>query len=437
MRLSYHSGQLKIFRQAKQDRARFFSVQAGRRFGKSRGGRTKAIEKLLRDWRGIYDPESRPCLIIIMPEQKRAKALHWKSLVNMFENWPGTARIDKTDLRIEFRKIQYPDGVVRQPPDIILAGAQDGGEKVRGNRLWGALLDEYQDFPPTMWREVVRPALADTPGSWAILIGTPKGKASPLAKLRRDYADVEGWGHYHGMTVDNPFVPRLEIETARRELPPRDFRQEFEASEEDFPGRIYDAFDPDKHLVDSAPSDCSHAFLGFDAGDVNPAVVVHVAKRFDAKWRFWCVAADHMGDGENAVPDAAQDERVAELCDRHNVLRVFAPPERAGRILQFRSYGREHNIQGMQKCIKADNSVSDGNGYINSLFYQDRLFLTADCSRQSHDLTFPDELSSYHRKQDKKTELFLDKPEDGQIDHRCDAQRYNLFTLKMREMVLG
>ena len=35
-------------------------------------------------------------------------------------------------------------------------------------------MDEYAQCSPTIWGEVVRPALADRKG-WAIFIGTPKG----------------------------------------------------------------------------------------------------------------------------------------------------------------------------------------------------------------------------------------------------------------------
>ncbi len=434
--ISYHRGQRRIFGNARKRGARFITIQAGRRFGKSRGGRTNAIEKTFRDWRGYYDPDSPPCTMIVMPEQKRAKQLHWPSLLAMFERSPLVAGINKTDLRIVFNQIEYPDGVVRQPPDILLAGAQDGGEKVRGNRLWGILVDEYQDFPPAMWRQIIRPALSDTPNSWAILIGTPKGKATPLAKIRRDYAAHEGWQHYHALTKHNPFIPRAEIRAAKAELPPRDFRQEYEASEEDFPGRIYSEFDPTKHIVDSAPDDCQLAFLGFDAGDVNPAVVVHKAKQIGGKWCFWAVAAEQMGNGSDAVSDAAQDARIAELCKKFDVDRVFSPPERGTRILAFREHGKAVGIKGMQRTIAAKNSVSPGNSFINSLYYQNRLFVVRGCWVQPHDISFPDEINSYHRQQDPKTEMFIDEPAKNQVDHRLDAQRYDLFTLHTRSLAL-
>ena len=39
----------------------------------------------------------------------------------------------------------------------------------------GIYMDEFGDFKPSVWGNVIRPALSDRQG-WAVFIGTPKGR---------------------------------------------------------------------------------------------------------------------------------------------------------------------------------------------------------------------------------------------------------------------
>ncbi len=371
-----------------------------------------------------------------MPEQKRAKALHWKPLLNSLEDSPIVKVIDKTELRIVFRSFRYADGIVRQPPDIVLAGADRDADKVRGFRLWGCLLDEYQDFPATAWRLSIRPALADTPGSWAYFIFTPKGKASVAAKLKRQMRGKPGWCICHAKTADNPFIDPKEIEKAKAELPPRDFRQEWEASEEDFPGKIYSSFERDRHLVDSYPEDYTDCWMGLDCGDVNPAVVVDVRKRLGNKDYWWRVHAEQMGNGKDAIADSEQDKKILAIARQWPRLQgILMSPERTARAQDIKIVGEENNFPPLMNVIGANNSIYEGNSHVNALYHQNRLFILRDCSKQPNDVDMADEAGSYHRATD-RSGTFLDKPADGQQDHRCEAGRYLHFTLKMRPHLL-
>jgi hypothetical protein len=56
------------------------------------------------------------------------------------------------------------------------------------------------------------------------------------------------WRSWQFPTIVSPFVPKREIEQARRDMDPRTFRQEFEASFESMSGRVYYPFDRRKHV---------------------------------------------------------------------------------------------------------------------------------------------------------------------------------------------
>jgi hypothetical protein len=58
--------------------------------------------------------------------------------------------------------------------EVRLFGA-DNADALRGLGFNGIFMDEYGDFKPSVWGNVIRPALADKQG-WAVFAGTPKGK---------------------------------------------------------------------------------------------------------------------------------------------------------------------------------------------------------------------------------------------------------------------
>ena len=75
---------------------------------------------------------------------------------------------------------------------ISLYGA-DNLTSIRGIYLDGVVIDEIGDVHPSLFTEVIRPALSDRLG-WALFIGTPKG-ANHFKELR-DFADDDsndGW----------------------------------------------------------------------------------------------------------------------------------------------------------------------------------------------------------------------------------------------------
>ena len=57
---------------------------------------------------------------------------------------------------------------------ITILGAEND-QAIRGISLDGCVFDETQSIKPTIFPEVIRPALADRKG-WCIFIGTPKGR---------------------------------------------------------------------------------------------------------------------------------------------------------------------------------------------------------------------------------------------------------------------
>jgi hypothetical protein len=123
----------------------------------------------------------------------------------------------------------------------------DKPERIEGSPWRSGLLDEFADTKQEAWHENVRPALS-TPGlnTIADIIGVPDGlnhfyDVSEYAKSGQD-AD---WG-YHSWP-SSIVLSAKELEAVRRELDPRTFRQEYEASFETASGRVYDDYGNANH----------------------------------------------------------------------------------------------------------------------------------------------------------------------------------------------
>lgn len=403
--LGLHPKQLEVNR---CDR-RFRVLCCGRRFGKSRLGLTEVVKRGL-TYSGEYDLASPPVILVGMPNLPMAKRVFFRPLVNLLENHPLVAGINRSECIIHLKGNR---------PDILCLGLNAGyGDRVRGLRIWGFVGDEIQAVSRGILDEVVFPAMSDTPGSWGLLTGTPKGKLNHLYDLTRRSHTLPDWAYFHFYTSDNPFVARSEIDRARATLDPRTYRQEYEASFEDFAGKVFSELG-DRHIVDVIPDSFDRVYLGVDWGDVNPALVV-IGLKGD---RYFVV--DEWGNttGQPVTQDVI-DREALRLCEKWGIHRGYADPSRPSSILHMRRLAHD----GLKRMIKGFNRIDEGLSALNSLFFQDRLFIW---SKLSH---FRQCAESYHRATDEDGTV-LNNIEDGQDDHVIDAFRYVLATIEVNKIL--
>jgi predicted phage terminase large subunit-like protein len=109
---------------------------------------------------------------------------------------------------------------------ISLKGS-DRPDTMRGVSLKFVVLDEYAGMKPSVWEEVLRPALADQKGG-AVFIGTPTGRNHFWELMQ--YAELSNdpdWKAWHLTSFDNPLLDPKEIEAAKKSMSSFAFRQEF------------------------------------------------------------------------------------------------------------------------------------------------------------------------------------------------------------------
>lgn len=191
-------------------KARERVVVAHRRAGKT----VACINELIKGALTCEKPE--PRFAYIAPFYAQAKDVAWAYLKRFCAPIPGHG-VHESELRIDL-----PNG-----GRVRLYGAENA-ERLRGLYLDGVVVDEYADFDPRVWPEVIRPTLADRKG-WAIKIGTPKGRN----QFAKDYEAAVQDGNAFALLLrasETGLLDDEELEAMRRILTPEQFDQEFECS---------------------------------------------------------------------------------------------------------------------------------------------------------------------------------------------------------------
>lgn len=218
--LSLHPAQAKVFHSP----ARFKAVAAGRRFGK-----TQLAVVLMGYWGMQWRPGMKKDIFYVAPTFQQAKDVVWNLLKDLLGPIIAVTH-ENTGV------VTLLNGV-----RIHLKGS-DRPDTLRGVGLLGCVIDEYADMKPHVWEEIISPALSDAQGP-CVFIGTPKGRNHFFLLCedaqRPDLADE--WAYFHFTTYDNPYIPRKEIESAKKRMSTFAFEQEFMAS---FQAPASDLFKP-------------------------------------------------------------------------------------------------------------------------------------------------------------------------------------------------
>ena len=231
--LAYHSGQSGPFR----SKARFRVIVAGRRWGKTHW---TCIELLSA---AVAKPKQN-CWYLA-PTFSMAKQIAWEKLKEIIPlDW--IKKIHENTLTI----------TLKNRSKITLRGA-DRPDNTRGVSINFLVLDEFQDMKREIWT-AIRPTLTDTKGR-AIFIGTPKSYNHLYEMWKRGQPNEKGhknpqWDSWQFKTSSSPFIGDDELLAARRDMDPKMYRQEYEATFESVSGRVYYDFDR-THNVRPCPFD--------------------------------------------------------------------------------------------------------------------------------------------------------------------------------------
>mgnify|MGYP003649942040 CR=1 FL=1 len=298
-----------------KSKARFKIIRAGRRAGKS----LMAIEIMLftaltKGNRNIF---------YISPNMKQSRAIIWEE---MKKRLAGLGKLNESRLEVELPT--EDNGVSR----IFLSGFE-ARENFRGMKADLIIFDETDTCKDFFlgWQEIFRPALTDTGGK-AIFIGTPKKENPNLRRLEKIAETDTDYESFHFTTADNPHIPPLEIEKAKKELDFDTYQQEYLAEYLDNAGSLFkydaliDAFSNTivkqntKYLiVDIAEDGSDKTIFSFWEGleeyrreefeRLNTETIINKIREYASQERiaYSCIAVDAIGVGAGVASSSLLD----------------------------------------------------------------------------------------------------------------------------------
>jgi len=281
MKIKLHQNQGTVFLST----SRFKVLAAGRRWGKTVLACIILFTEAIKTKNGIY--------WLIAPTYGQAKELAWTILVKMIPAELLAKQPNETGLIFKFKN----------GAEIHLKGA-DNPETLRGRGLHGLVIDEVATIRnhKSVWEEILRPSLTDYQG-FCVFIGTPKGKNYFYEIWLKGQKKEDGYESWSFKSEDNPHILRSEIKAAKEQMNDRYFRQEYEASFEDFIGTIWPEFSEKEHCIEpfNAPEDWE------SLGCIDPAqtgTTGALNARFDKDGNIYIISEYYQ-----------QDVRVSEVCE--------------------------------------------------------------------------------------------------------------------------
>lgn len=186
---------------------RFNVLLAHRRFGKT----YLAIVALLKVAQDC--PRPNPRVHYFSPTYSQSKRIAWDLAKQLTADLDP--KINESELRLDI-------GDTR-----IQLGSAENPDSNRGIYSDFAVLDEPSQMPPSMWTEVIRPALSDRGGSM-LMIGTPKGRHGLFYESYQAAQNAPDWytGCYPASCTG--VLPESELRAAQAVMSRAEYQQEYE-----------------------------------------------------------------------------------------------------------------------------------------------------------------------------------------------------------------
>ena len=198
---------------------RWACLVAHRRAGKT----VAAVNDIIRS--AMFARSSNPLYGYCAPYRSQAKSVAWDYF--KFYAAPVTRDVNESELTVE----------LVNGAKIRLFGA-DNADAMRGLGFDGIYMDEYGDFKPSVFGNVIRPALSDKQG-WAVFGGTPKGKNQFWEIYETATRIPSEWFLLRLPATSSGILPATELAAARAQLAEDQYLQEYECS---FEAAILGAF---------------------------------------------------------------------------------------------------------------------------------------------------------------------------------------------------
>lgn len=371
---------------------RFTVAVCHRRMGKT----VAAINQLIHS--ALKCEKDNPRFAYVAPTYSQAKRIAWDYLTDYTRHLGGVASV--SELRVDFMGRR-----------INLYGA-DNPDTLRGIYLDGVVIDEIGDVSPSLFTEVIRPALADRLG-FAVFIGTPKG-ANHFKDLR-DRADKgEGWNLLEFKASETNIINEKELIDAKDSMGENKYNQEFEISFDapivgSYYGELINELSSKNQIVDINEDSLCRSITAWDLG-VGDSTSIWVAQLQGLEIRLIDYYENH-GQGLDHYVSWINDngyKNFEHILPHDVVVRELGTGKSRKEVLEE---------SGLDITVAAKLPVEDGIQQVrrmlpNCWFNKESTKYGLECLR------------NYRRQFNDKLNVYMDKPLHDWSSHCADAFRY-------------
>jgi hypothetical protein len=388
---------------------RFNVLVCHRRFGKTVFSVNELIDK------GLRNPLRNAQYAYVAPNYGQAKRVAWDMFKEFTRNIPGV-KVNEAELRIDIER----DGSGNRVRFMLL-GAENPGS-LRGIYLDGCVLDEYAEMDPTIWAQVIRPALADRRG-WAIFIGTPKGQNHFYDILEIAKKNPMDWHSVTYKASQTKLVATPELKAAKAVMAPEEYDQEFECSFSaaligSYYGKQMESLEEKNHIGEVPHDPHLQVDTYWDLG-ISDSTAIWFVQQLGQEIRL----IDYIEEsGQSLAWYAAkmkEDHRIEYNYGTH-----VLPHDAAARSLDT-GRSRQETLRnlGLKTIILTKQKIEDG---INAsrVLLPKCWFDRVRCERGIK------ALNNYEKKWDAKNKIFSSKPLHNWASNGADAFRYVAMGLK-------
>jgi hypothetical protein len=162
-------------------------------------------------------PLRKPQLAYIGPTYTQAKRIAWAYLKDYAEPYLAKPP-QESELKL----------TLKNDATIHVLGA-DNADALRGMYLDGTVNDEYAMWRPSVFSQVIRPALSDRNG-WSVFASTPRGKNLFYETHKLAEQNSKDWFALTLRASTSGIINLHELDDLRKMLDPEEFAQEYECS---------------------------------------------------------------------------------------------------------------------------------------------------------------------------------------------------------------
>ena len=341
-----------------------------------------------------------PRYAFISPYRLQGKATAWDYIKQFAGKIPGT-KFNESELRCD----------LANGARITILGAEND-QAIRGISLDGCVFDETQSIKPTIFPEVIRPALADRKG-WCIFIGTPKGRNN-FYQLYEQAKKNPKWYACTYKASETQILDDEELQAAKDVMSKDLYEQEFECSFQaaitgSYYGTIIEDLVREKRMVSNLYDEDIDVETWWDLG-INDQTAIWFVQRYKKEIRL----IDYYENTSHGLDHYAD---VLKNKGFEYSTHIFPHDVKVRELGNYAKTRLEALLDlGIVGEVAPKLSIEDGieavrRNLINCWFDKDK------CA------TGIEYLKAYQKKWDDKAQVFKSKPSHSYASHAADSFR--------------